>query len=84
MPARTYSGDDVVTVLVNHGPFYVDRINGSHAILKWEPPAGHDSSQRTVVVPRHDTIATGTLRNIGEQAGMKRFTRFCEWLDRNL
>lgn len=84
MPRRTYSGDDVVTVLVNHGPFYIDRIQGSHVILKWEPPIDHDSSSRTVVVPRHDALAPGTLRSVGEQAGMKRFSRFCDWLDRNL
>ncbi|WP_436344499.1 type II toxin-antitoxin system HicA family toxin [Natronorubrum sp. FCH18a] len=83
MTRRTYSGDDVMKVLVNHGPFYVDRVNGDHFILRWEPPDDHDSDARTVPVPRHDEVSVGTLRDIGEQAGMKDFQRFLDWLDRN-
>ncbi|WP_231587852.1 type II toxin-antitoxin system HicA family toxin [Halostagnicola sp. A56] len=75
---------DNVVVLVNHGPFYLDRIKGDHFILRWEPPDDHDSDARTVPVPRHDEVSTGTLKKIGEQAGMKEFQRFLEWLDRNL
>ncbi|GAB7019640.1 type II toxin-antitoxin system HicA family toxin [Halostagnicola bangensis] len=84
MSRRTYSGDDVMKVLVNHGPFYLDRIKGDHFILRWEPPDDHDSDARTVPVPRHDEVSTGTLKKIGEQAGMKEFQRFLDWLDRNL
>ncbi|MXV61605.1 addiction module toxin, HicA family [Natronorubrum sp. JWXQ-INN-674] len=84
MARGTYSGDDVMTVLVNHGPFYVDRVNGDHFILRWNPPEDHDSDARTVVVPRHDEISTGTLKRIGDQAGMKDFQQFLDWLDRNL
>ncbi|WP_235920744.1 MULTISPECIES: type II toxin-antitoxin system HicA family toxin [Natrialbaceae] len=73
-----------MTVLVNHGPFYVDRVNGDHFILRWNPPEDHDSDARTVVVPRHDEISTGTLKRIGDQAGMKDFQQFLDWLDRNL
>ncbi|MDZ7850736.1 MAG: type II toxin-antitoxin system HicA family toxin [Halodesulfurarchaeum sp.] len=52
-------------------------------MLRWEPPDGHDSAARTVPVPDHDELATGTLRSIGEQAGMKDFNKFLDWLDRN-
>ena len=83
MSRRTYSGEEVRKVLVNNGPFYLDRINGDHYILKWTPPADHDSESRTVVVPDHDEVRRGTLKKIGEQAGMKDFDRFLDWLDRN-
>mgnify|MGYP005860446383 FL=1 len=84
MARRTYSGEDVRKVLVNNGPFYVDRITGDHYILRWDPPANHDSEARTVPVPDHEVLRTGTLREIGEQAGMKDFQAFLDWLDRNL
>jgi len=84
MARQTYSGKDVRKVLVNNGPFYLDRINGDHCILKWVPPEDHDSKPRTVVVPDHDEIQRGTLKTIGEQAGMKDFNSFLDWLDRNL
>lgn len=83
MTRRTYSGDDVVSVLVNNGPYRLDRISGDHYILRWKPPEDHDSPARTVVIPQHDEISTGTLKSIGEQAGMKEFQRFLDWLDRN-
>ena len=83
MVTRDFSGDDVVRVLVNAGPFYVSRISGSHVILKWGPPAEHDTDARTVSVPRHDRLKLGTLRSIADQAGAKDFDRFCEWVERN-
>jgi len=52
MARRTYSGKDVRKVLVNCGPFYVDRIRGDHYILRWDPPEGHDTDARTVPCPR--------------------------------
>lgn len=73
-----------MTVLVNHGPFYLDRINGDHFILRWEPPEDHDSDAQTVPVPRHDELSTGTLKSIDDQAEMKDFQRFLDWLDWNL
>ena len=84
MARRTYSGEDVRKVLVNSGPFYIARIRGDHYILRWGPPEDHASEARTVPVPDHDEIRTGTLRKIGEQAGMKDFDKFLDWLDRNL
>ena len=83
MVTRDFSGDDVVKVLVNVGDFDWIRTTGSHMILKWEPPEEHDAETRTVSVPRHDRIDTGTLRNIAEQAGARDFDEFCKWIDRN-
>ncbi|WP_245180752.1 type II toxin-antitoxin system HicA family toxin [Haloarcula amylovorans] len=57
--------------------------DGDHLILKWEPPANHDSETRTVVVPAHDSVSIGTLRDIDDDAGAEDFESFCEWIDQN-
>jgi predicted RNA binding protein YcfA (HicA-like mRNA interferase family) len=78
---RDFSGEDVVKVLVNVGDFERARQRGSHAILKYQHP--ETGEKRTVTVPMHDRIKTGTLRDIAEQAGAKDFDEFCRWIDRN-
>lgn len=83
MGTRDFSGDDVLRVLCNSGPFHVESVTGSHAKLRWEPPADHDTEPRTVIVPRHDRLRLGTLRSIADQAGAKDFDEFCHWVDRN-
>lgn len=83
MSFSPFSGKDVVKVMVNSGIYEWVRTRGDHAILKWEPPVGHDADTRTVVVPLHDEIGEGTLREIGEQAGMKDFQEFKTWIDNN-
>ncbi|MFB6074422.1 MAG: type II toxin-antitoxin system HicA family toxin [Haloarculaceae archaeon] len=83
MARGTFSGYDVVKVMVNSGIYEWVRTNGDHAILRWDPPDNHDSDARTVPVPLHDELDTGTLRSIGEQAGMKDFDEFREWIERN-
>ena len=83
MARGTFSGYDVVKVLVNSGIYEWVRTNGDHAILRWDPPDDHDSAARTVPVPLHDELDTGTLRSIGEQAGMKDFDAFRDWIERN-
>jgi predicted RNA binding protein YcfA (HicA-like mRNA interferase family) len=83
MVTRDFSGDDITKVLVNVGNFEWIRTTGSHMILRWEPPEEHDAEPRTVSVPRHDRVNTGTLRNIAEQAGARDFDAFCRWIDRN-
>lgn len=83
MVSRDFSGDDVIRVLVNVGNFEWQRTTGSHAILKWFPPADHETEPRTVSVPRHDRLDTGTLRNIARQAGADDFDSFCTWIDRH-
>lgn len=83
MSRGTFSGYDVVKVMVNSGIYEWDRTNGDHAILRWEPPDDHDTDARTVPVPLHDELDTGTLKGIGEKAGMKDFDRFRDWIERN-
>lgn len=84
MGTRTFSGKDVINVLVNVGPFHLDRVNGDHYILKMVPPESHHNTDpRTVTVPLHDELAEGTLKSIGEQAGMKDFDEFKDWIARN-
>lgn len=83
MAPRDFSGDDIVSVLVNVGGFTWVRTTGSHMILKWTPPEDHDTEPRTVSVPRKDRLRVGTLRNIAEQAGASDFESFCHWINRN-
>jgi predicted RNA binding protein YcfA (HicA-like mRNA interferase family) len=81
MVTRDFSGDDIVTVLCNKGNFWVARIPGDHAVLKYEHP--QTGEKRTVSVPLHDRVKTGTLKNIADGAGAKDFEKFCRWIDRN-
>jgi predicted RNA binding protein YcfA (HicA-like mRNA interferase family) len=83
MSYAPFSGMDVVKVMVNSGIYEWERTRGDHAILRWEPPEDHDSAARTVPVPLHDELSEGTLRDIGEQAGMKDFQEFKAWIDNN-
>ncbi|MFW5956244.1 MAG: type II toxin-antitoxin system HicA family toxin [Halorhabdus sp.] len=83
MTRGPFSGADVVRVMVNSGIFEWVRTTGDHAILRREPPADHDADARTVPVPLHDEIDTGTLRSIADQAGAKEFDAFCAWIDQH-
>jgi hypothetical protein len=56
MSRGPFSGRDIVKVMVNSGIYEWDRTNGDHAILRWEPPADHDSDARTVPVPLHEEV----------------------------
>lgn len=82
MDRRTFSGQEVVKVLVNAGGFEWRRTTGDHAQLYDEHPTNEDDRRR-VTVPLHDELRTGTLREIADSAGSKEFDAFCEWLDRN-
>lgn len=81
MASRDFSGEDVVRVLTNVGGFRKDRQRGSHVVLKYTHP--ETGEKRTVSVPLHDRIKTGTLKKIAEQAGANDFGAFCAWVDRN-
>ncbi|MDL0131191.1 MULTISPECIES: type II toxin-antitoxin system HicA family toxin [Halobacterium] len=83
MSYSPFSGRDVVKAMVNSGIYEWVRTNGDHAILVWNPPESHDSPRRTVPVPLHDELREGTLKEIGEQAGMQDFQEFKAWIDRN-
>jgi predicted RNA binding protein YcfA (HicA-like mRNA interferase family) len=82
MARRTFSGREVVKVLVNAGGFEWRRTVGDHAQLYYEHPTNEDDC-RQVTVPLHDELRTGTLREIADRAGAQDFEAFCEWIDRN-
>ena len=69
--------------MVNSGIYEWNRTRGAHAILRWEPPEGHNADARTVPIPLHDEVSEGTLRNIADQAGAKDYDRFKQWIDSN-
>ena len=79
MARGTYSGRDIVKALGNWGFERVDQ-SGSHVKLRYGHPT--TGERRTVTVPLHDELATGTLRSIAEQAGAKDFQRFLDEIDR--
>jgi predicted RNA binding protein YcfA (HicA-like mRNA interferase family) len=83
MVTRDFSGMEIVKVLGNAGNFNWERTTGDHAIMKWTAPPDHGSDDRTVSVPLHDRVRTGTLRSIAEDAGAEDFDEFCRWIDRN-
>jgi predicted RNA binding protein YcfA (HicA-like mRNA interferase family) len=82
MTRRTFSGFEVVKVLVNVGGFEWRRTTGDHAQLYYEHPT-NDADRRHVTVPLHDELHVGTLRTIAEDAGASDFEAFCEWIDRH-
>ena len=69
-------------VLANTGNFRWINTQGDYAVLKWEHP-GPEVEKRTMGVPLHDRVRTGTLRGFAEDAGAKDFDEFCKWIDRN-
>ena len=77
-PSRDFSGADIVSVLQGFG-YREDRQRGSHVILKYTHP--ETGEIRTVTVPLHDRIRTGTLQAIAEQCGAKDFHEWCRWID---
>lgn len=82
MGRRTFSGQEVVKVLVNVGGFEWRRTTGDHAQLYYRHPTNPDD-QRRVTVALHNELKTGTLRNIAEDAGANDFDAFCTWIDQH-
>lgn len=82
MGRRTFSGMEVVKVLVNVGGFEWRRTTGDHAQLYYEHPT-NEEDRRQVTVPLHSELRTGTLRSIAESAGAHDFDAFCNWIDEN-
>jgi len=52
---------------------------GSHVKLRYIHPEGE---KRTVIVPLHDELDTGTLKSIAEQAGSNEFQAFLDELEK--
>ncbi|WP_435195041.1 type II toxin-antitoxin system HicA family toxin [Natronomonas sp. EA1] len=78
VPRRPYSGAEVIRALQKWRFVRVSQ-RGSHVKLKYRHP--HTDEVRTVVVPLHDELATGTLQDIAKQAGANDFQRFLDALD---
>jgi len=74
----TYSGEDLIRALGNWDFVRVGQ-RGSHVKLRYVNP--DTGERRTVIVPLHDELATGTLADIAEQAGAKDFQRFLNAID---
>ncbi|WEL21100.1 type II toxin-antitoxin system HicA family toxin [Halorhabdus sp. BNX81] len=82
MGRQTFSGMEVIKVLVNTGGFEWRRTAGDHAQLYYEHPT-NENDRRRVTVPLHDELRTGTLREIAQSAGANDFDAFCNWIDAN-
>jgi len=78
MARRTYSGREIVTALQKWNFRRVGQ-TGSHVKLRYVHP--ETGERRTVVVPLHDELATGTLQNIAVQAGADDFHAFLDAID---
>jgi len=79
---RSFSGMEVVEILVNAGGFEWRRTTGDHAQRYHEHPTNGEDC-RQVTVPLHDELRMGTLRDIADSAGARDFAASCEWIDRN-
>jgi predicted RNA binding protein YcfA (HicA-like mRNA interferase family) len=74
----TYSGEDVIKALQKWRFKQVDQ-TGSHVKLRYIHPEGE---KRTVIVPLHDELDTGTLKSIADQAGANEFQAFLDELEK--
>ena len=78
MSRRTYSGQELVKALRKWNFAPVDR-EGSHVKLRYVNP---DTGEvRTVSIPMHDELATGTLRKIADQCGADDFQEFLDAIE---
>lgn len=75
----TYSGEEIIKALQNWDFRTVDQ-TGSHVKLKYKDP--NTDEVRTVIVPLHDELSTGTLKDIAEQAGAQEFQKFLNEMDK--
>lgn len=75
MARRTYSGEEIVKALSKWRFKRVDQ-TGSHVKLRFID--ANTGEKRTVMVPLHDELATGTLQSIAEQAGADDFQEFLD------
>jgi predicted RNA binding protein YcfA (HicA-like mRNA interferase family) len=80
MARRTYSGLEICKVLEAHGYEPVGG-RGSHRRFVYIDP--NTAERRTVTVPLHDELATGTLKSIMEQAGGEDLGAFLDWIEAN-
>lgn len=80
MSRRTFTGREVVKALRKWNFRVVSGGGkGSHVKLRYVHPETGET--RTVIVPQHGEIPTGTLKSIAEQAGANDFHEFVDALD---
>jgi len=77
----TYSGEDIIKALQNWRFRKVDQA-GSHVKLRYKDP--NSGEVRTVIVPLHDELDTGTLKGVAEQASAKDFQSFLDEMDETI
>lgn len=78
MSRGTYSGEDIVKALDKWGFTRVSQ-RGTHVKLRYVHP--DTGEKRTVIVPLHDELDTGTLGEIADQAGAVGFQAFPDAMD---
>ena len=81
MPPRTFSSNDIITVLDDANWEYAPNSGGSHVKMVKRDHSGEKYS--VTVALGYDPIPPGTLRSIAEQAGADDFDEFCRWIDNN-
>lgn len=79
MSRRTYSGEDIARALGKWGFRRIAGGKGSHIKLRYVHPK--TGEKRTVIIPDHDELATGTLQDIATQAGANDFQKFLDAID---
>ncbi len=82
MVRTSFSGQEIASVLQDHGFVPVDR-KGSHLKLRYESPNSDDVRIVTVPMKSEDRIPTGTLRSIANQSGAEDFHAWCRWIAAN-
>lgn len=75
---RPYSGQELIKALGKWGFKRVGQ-TGDHVKLRYIDP--NTGEKRTVIVPLHDEVSTGTLRSIADQAGADDFQEFLDAID---
>ncbi|WP_435362146.1 type II toxin-antitoxin system HicA family toxin [Haloarchaeobius sp. DFWS5] len=78
MSRGTYSGKEIVKALQKWRFRRVGQ-TGSHVKLRYIHPETEE--KRTVIVPMHDELDTGTLQSIATQAGADDFQAFLDAID---
>ena len=80
MSRRTFTGKEIVRALRKWDFKIVPGGGkGSHVKMRYVDP--NTGEKRTVIVPQHGEIPTGTLQDIAEQAGANDFQEFVDAID---
>lgn len=80
MSRRTYTGREIVKALKKWN-FRVVPGGGKGSHVKMRYVHSETGETRTVIVPQHGEIPTGTLQSIAEQAGADDYQKFIDAID---